>query len=65
MGPGEFQNTGVTGFYWTLSEVNDAAGRALNLALPNPNNPAAMRVINPVATHSKGNPAALRCVRNL
>jgi len=65
MGPGEFQNTGVTGFYWTLSEVNDASGRALNLALPNPNNPAAMRVINPIATHGKGNPAALRCVRNL
>jgi len=65
MGPGEFQNTGITGFYWTLSEVNDASGRALNLALPNPNNETAMRVINPVATHGKGNPAAVRCVRNL
>ena len=64
MGDGYFQNTGISGFYWSMTEVNDASGRAFNLVLPNPASPTTMRTINPVATHGKGNPAALRCVRN-
>jgi len=63
--PGDFQNVGISGSYWSSTEANDASGRVLSLTLPNPDNAAAARSLAPAASGGKGTPIALRCVRDV